>query len=140
MASYLRFSPHEYRALCRLAGSLDLGGRHPAAVRRLLAASLADTHPALAGRLGRLRRREVKILCDHLRGLNPPRRHDLTAEEVRMLAEVCGPLLSQARFLGPLWRALVRQLRGPAPALAAKLDRLSRPQVEALCRQVGGAA
>jgi hypothetical protein len=139
MARYLRFPPHEYRTLCRLGAALDLGGRHPGAVRRLLAESLADTHPALAGRLDRLRRREVKVLCDHLRGLRPPPRHGLTAQELRTLAAFSSPLLSHARFLGPLWRALIQQLRGPAPALAAKLDRLSRPQVEALCRQLAAA-
>jgi hypothetical protein len=139
MASHLRFPPHEYRALCHAARRVDLGGR-PNSVRRLLAAALAGDHPELAGRICRLRGTGLLVLLGHLRGAPPERQADLTPPELRMLAEAYGPLLLQARFLVPLWRDLVRQLREVSPDLAAKLDRLSRTQVEALCRSVTGRA
>jgi hypothetical protein len=48
------------------------------------------------------------------------------------------PLMSQARFIGPLKRALVRRLAESHADLALKVERLSLNQFEGLCEDVRG--
>lgn len=72
--SYLRFTPEEYRILCRQYRQLDLGGCHLPAFKRLLNKALAETAPTLARRLVRLRRGTFLLLYQHFRDRpSPPR-------------------------------------------------------------------
>jgi hypothetical protein len=135
--AHLRFTPAEYHALSCLCRPLDLDYLRPPFVKRLLVASLAEALPALAGRIARLSRDELRLLLDHLReghGAGPT--HGLSPEEVTALAEAGVPLLPQARFAHLLKRALVRRLTGGRPALAAKVQRLGPRQFQSLCEQI----
>jgi hypothetical protein len=134
--SYIRLSPTEYRAIARVAAGLGAVPRLHA-LKRLLVTALADTQPALAARIGRLKSRHLRVLHEHLWGR--PRRFrqgGLTAEEVGTLEEAFGPLLLHSRFRRPLKRALVRQLLVECPALADKLHALSPEQFDDFCEQL----
>ena len=116
--SYLCFTPDDYTAVAEIARPLNLNRYRPLALKRFLTRSLAAARPELAERIARFRRQEIHILHDHLRRQRPAReRHDLTADEVAMLAEAFGPALFQVRFLRPL----KRRPRSPVPR------RLPRP-------------
>jgi len=135
--SYLRFSRVEYEAVSAITRPLNLNRYRPLALKRLLAQSLAAALPELAERIGRFRRQEIRILHDYFRcQQRPPEVHELTAEELAMLAEAFGPVLFQVRFLRPLKSALVHQFRDAFPDLAAKLGRLSNERFEALCDRI----
>jgi hypothetical protein len=133
---HLRFSPAEYQAISRLCRPLNLCRHRPPALQRLLVQSLADTHPELARRLARFRRRELRILHEHLREQRPAAPHGLSPEEFELLAAPFGPLLFHVRFVRPLKRAVAQQLREAFPGLAAKLDQLSHRQFELLCEEI----
>jgi hypothetical protein len=134
--THLRFSPAEYQAIARLCGPLDLRRSRPQALRRLLVGGLADALPELARRLRGFRRRELRVLHEHLRERQASDEHGLTPEEFETVATPFGPLLSHVRFIRPLKRAVARQLRETFPGLAAKLDHLSQRQFEALCEEI----
>jgi hypothetical protein len=135
--SYLRFSTDEYQTISRLCDALDLS-RYPLhTFKRLLLASLADCFPELAQRVAGLGRTKVQLLYQHLRrSPQAERGHGLTDEEVKRFARAGLPLLTQARFVHLLKRALVHRLRGECPSLAAKLERLSLGQFGVLCQEV----
>ena len=134
---YLRFTPHEYRAIAALWHTLDLDQPPPHRFRRLLVQLLANVDPPLAQRLARLRRRELRILCDHLRGRRAAvEPHGLSAEELELVMTAGGPLLAHARFIQPLRRHLVQHFRDYHPPLAIKLQLMSLRQFELLCQQV----
>jgi hypothetical protein len=135
--THLRFRPHEYRVIARACRSLCLAQHPLPAFRRLLLGALSGTAPEVAARVACLCRQRLQLLYNHLRRPPPALRpHGLTAEEVRAVAEVRIPLLSQARFIHLLKRALVRRLEERQRELAQKLQRLSLRQFGALCEEV----
>ena len=136
VVSCLRFSPREYQAICDICLSLNLNRCRPQSLKRLLAQSLADDLPPLAERIALFRRQEIQLLHEHLRGPRRPAEHDLTPEEVEMLAEAGGSLLFTVRFSGLLKHAMVQHFRDNHGELAAKLGRLSHGCFEMLCEQV----
>jgi hypothetical protein len=137
---YPRFTPDEDSALCHHCRPLDLDACPPHKLKRLLVGWLAATLPGLAVRVAGFRPPELLLLREHLRRRTPTPEagHGLTEAEVRAVAEACGPVLLQARFLGPFQRALVEFLKEESPALAGKVGRLGRPQFELLCGEVKG--
>jgi len=135
--SYLRFSPPEHQAICDICLSLNLNRCRPQSLKRILAASLTDALPELAGRIAGLRQQEMQLLHDHLRDQRgPPKREELSAAELSLFDAAFGGLLVQARFLRPLKGTIVEHFRQHDPELAAKLGRLSDERFEALCEQV----
>jgi hypothetical protein len=135
--THLRFRPHEYHVIAHACRSLRLAQHPLPAFRRLLLGALSGTAPAVAARVAGLGRQRLQLLYDHLRRRPPAvRPHGLTAEEVRAVAEVRVPLLSQARFIHLLKRAVVRCVAEGRRELAQKLERLSLRQFGALCEEV----
>ncbi len=65
--THLSFSPREHQALCHVCRPLNLKRCRPAALKRLLVASLSASFPELAGRIARMRRAQFLILSDHFR-------------------------------------------------------------------------
>jgi hypothetical protein len=128
VVTHLRFSPQEYQAISHLCRPLDLH-RYPwHALKRLLVYSLAE----LGQRIAQMGREEFKILHDHFReSQRLEGQHELSPEELSVVAQAGGPLLFNARFVRPLKRALVQR-----PDLATKLERMSHTQFEMLCQQV----
>lgn len=134
--THLRFSLREYQAIIAICRSLNLNRCRSQALKRLIAESLAGDLAELAERIARLRGQEIQLLHEHLRGSRQRNVHDLTSEEVEMLAEAAGPLLCKARFIRPLKRILVQHFLDNSPELAAKLRRLSHTCFETLCEHV----
>ena len=66
--SHLRFSPPEYQALTAICRSLNLNRCRPQTLKRFVAESLADNYPEFAQRIAHLRREEIQLLHEHLRG------------------------------------------------------------------------
>jgi hypothetical protein len=134
--SHLRFSPGEYQAIREVCQTLNLNRCRPQTLKRILAGSLAAL-PDLAGRITALKREEMQLLHDHLRGHSQPQqREELTADEFSLLESACRPLLDHARFLHALKSMLIQHFLPDHPALAAKLVRASHSRFEALCDQV----
>ena len=139
--THLRFSPADYRSLCRscqppLPLSLDT-----LAFKRLLVTSLAEAHPSLAERVAELSGQKLRILHDHFKGratADAPAgaRHAFSAEELATVAEACESFLHPVRVLGYFRGALVGHLRDFFPGLARKLARLSKRQFARLYEQV----
>ena len=135
--THLRFCPQEYRVIARACRSLRLAQHPLPAFRRLLLGALSGTAPAVAARVAGLGRQRLQLLYNHLRRRAPALRpHGLTAEEVRAVAEIRIPLLSQARFIHLLKRAVVRRLAEGRRDLAQKLERLNLRQFGALCEEL----
>ena len=135
--THLRFRPHEYRVIARACRSLRLDHHPLPAFKRLLLGALSRAAPAVAARVAGLGRQRLQLLYNNLRRRPPaPRPHGLTAGEVRAVAEVRIPLLSQARFIHLLKRAVVHRLGEGQRELAQKLERLSLRQFGALCEEV----
>jgi hypothetical protein len=138
---YLRFSPEDYHALCRLCSPLTLALDLPT-FKQLLLYSLADTHPALAERVAALGGHQLGILLDHFRRRHPAgtggERHAFSGEELRVLAEACESFHGPARFVRYLQAALAEHLCDWFPDLARKVARLSERQFERLYEQVAG--
>jgi hypothetical protein len=137
---YLRFSPEDYRTLCRLClphlpHALDLP-----AFRQLLLFALSDTHPSLAGRIAELDGHRLGILYDHFReraaAARPEGEHGLGPKELHVLREACRCYPTTVRFLRPFKANLVQVLREVFPALAKKVRRLSDEQFARLYDQV----
>ncbi len=127
--SYLRFSPEDYRALCRLCSPHLTDALDLPAFRQLLVCSLSESRPALAGRISQLDGHQLGILYDHFRQRTAPLRgegeHGLGPKELRVLREACRCYPTTARFLRPFKANLVEILRDVFPALARKVRRLS---------------
>jgi hypothetical protein len=135
--THLRLTPYEYQVIAHTCRSLRLAHRPLPTFRRLLLGELTGTAPAVAARVAGLGRQRLQLLYGHLRRrASALRPHGLTAEEVRAVAEVGIPLLSQARFIHLLKRAMVRRLGEGQRDLAGKLDRLSLRQFAVLCDEV----
>jgi hypothetical protein len=135
--SYLRFLPEEYQAIIRLCRPLNLKRYRPHTLQRFLVWALGSRMPGLTQRIANYRRRELRILHDHLwQQRRPEERHSLSEEEFGLVGEAFGPLLFNLRFLRPVKRALVQHFRDSHPALATKLELLSFRHFEVLCEQV----
>jgi hypothetical protein len=65
--SYLRFTPSEYEAICRVVSCIKLSDDFFPVFKYFLVESLIEIHPELAGRLALLRRGKMKLLYRHLR-------------------------------------------------------------------------
>jgi hypothetical protein len=97
---------------------------------------LAETHPHLAERIAAMPRSRLALLRQHLQERpRPEADHGLSEEEVALVGEVGGDLLTKARFLGLARRLLAERFRDDRPDLAWKLQHLSLLQVECLRRQ-----
>jgi hypothetical protein len=139
--THLRFSPADYRSLCRSCPPPLPLGLDPRAFRRLLVTSLAEAHPSLAERIAALNGHQLRTLHDHFRGLaaaGRPKggRHGLSAQELTTVAEACESYLHPVRVLRYFRDALVGHLRDLFPGLARKLARLSERQFARLYEQV----
>jgi hypothetical protein len=138
---YLRFSPEDYRALCRLCSPEVTPALDLPAFRQLLLCSLSDTHPALAARVAALDGHQLGMLHDHFAGRAPAGRPEapgqrLGPKEVRVLREACRCYPATVRFLRPFQANLVNVLREAFPALARKLSRMSDEQFRLLHEQI----
>jgi hypothetical protein len=133
---FLRFRRPEYEAIAGVCRPHDLHALVPHTLKSLLLGALAPTHPALAQRLACFRLQQYQILLWHLRGPRPAGPDALTAAEVERLADAFGPLVRQARFAGPLKRAMVLGLLGEAPELAQRLHSLCPEDFQVLCQQL----
>jgi hypothetical protein len=147
--TYLRFSPADYRSLCRFCQPPLPLCLDALAFKRLLVTSLAEAHPSLAERVAELRGQKLRILHDHFRGratADTPAGagHAFSAEELTTVAEACESFLHPVRFLRHFRVALAGHLRDSFPGLACKLAGLSERQFERLYEHVtrrrGGSA
>jgi hypothetical protein len=135
--SHLRFTPPEYETISRVCERLGPDGHQLRKLQRLLVASLASSSPALAERIAHLQPRHLSLLHYHFWGRPEPTRElHFTVEEIKVLADACGKLVFNARFAQSVRRALVPMLREASPFLAAKIQRLSQEELEALCALV----
>jgi len=135
--TFLRFTPTEYLAICRVCRTLNLAHQSPEKLKTHLAEALAAKPPDLANRIAGLPGKEQLVLHHYLLEQQQPRsQHGLTARELWMLTEAFGPLLFNARFTLPLKRTLVQKFEDSFPELAAKLDLMSPNEFEVVCEQV----
>jgi hypothetical protein len=133
---YLRFDPHDYQTLSRLCRSHDLAEKPLPAFKRLLLSGLAGHFPQLAGDVAAMGRERFQLLYNHFCARpHPERPHGLTGAEVELALAAGVPLMGQARFASPLKRALVGRLAEWHADLAAKVERLSLAQFQALCEE-----
>lgn len=125
---YLRFSPEDYRVLCRLCSPHLTGALDLPAFRQLLLCSLNEAHPQLAERIAALDGYHLGILFDHFRqrtAARPQADFGLGTKELHVLREACRCYPSTVRFLRPFKANLVQVLKEVFPALSRKLRRLS---------------
>ena len=136
---HLRFSPEDYRALCRLCPPRLTDALDLPAFRQLFLCSLAETHPHLAERIAALDGYHLGILFDHFHqrtAARPGADLDLGAKELHILREACRCYPSTVRFLRPFKANLVQILKDVFPALARKVRRLSDEEFGRLYDQV----
>ena len=106
--SYLRFTPLEYQAICQLCRPLDLGDDFLPDFKGFLVASLLGDLPDLAKRIALLRRNQLRILFQHVRGRKAQAADVLSAAELRALAQACRSLVGVPRFLHTCKDSLIR--------------------------------
>ncbi len=136
---YLRFSPEDYHALCRLCSPHLTDALDLPAFRQLLLCSLTELHPALAERIAALDGHRLGILYDHFHERAAARQGGdlgLGPKELHVLREACRCYPTTVRFLRPFKANLVQVLKEVFPALSKKLRRLSDEQFERLYDQV----
>jgi hypothetical protein len=141
--SYLRFSPDEYRALCRLSEQLPLGGMDLSALQHFLVANLPLEQLDLANRIARLGDLRMQLLYKHLLGQNPadavPCEWDaFTQAELKAVADAWGSFPYPIRFLRHFRKPLVHLLNDGSPDLAQKLAGLNERQFRLLYEYVRG--
>jgi hypothetical protein len=141
--SYLRFSPGEYRAICRACRRLVVEQLSLRIFKRVLIVSLANKQRKLAERIAVLDECQVYILYDHLLEQRWAKAKEggqpmLTTDELEMVAEACQCYQFPIRSLHSFKRSLVQVLWGVFPALASKLSRLSDSEFEWLHELVTG--
>jgi hypothetical protein len=133
--SYLRLTVVEYRLIRHECVRLSLGRSSRPAFRRGLVAALSNRSTALAGKVARLRRSELRLLHDHFResgaGL-PVDGAPFSPEEWVAFAEACVSYPLPVRFVRPFRHMLVDIFRDVSPDLARKLESLSARQFEQL--------
>jgi hypothetical protein len=141
--SYLRFSPDEYRALCRVSQQIPLGGMDHSALQHFLVANLPLEQLDLAKRVARLDDRPMRLLRKHLLGRRQAeapagKRYAFTEEEVTVLTQAIDFPGHPLRFLWLVRKSIVERLSDHSPSLAWKLARLSERQFERLYEHVRG--
>jgi hypothetical protein len=134
--SYLRFSPREYRALCRICRPLSLDGMQLPPLKRFLIESLLVVRPALAKRVALFGRSQLRLLLDHFREQEAKQEPELSAEDFYLLMEACHAWASGHRFLRYYRISLIRLFNKVKPSLANKLARMSEDQFQALYGRV----
>jgi hypothetical protein len=130
--SYLRFTPFEYQAICRLCRPLDLDDDFLPDFKGFLVASLLGDLPALAKRIALFRRNQLRVLFHHVRGPKAQAADALTSEELRALSQACRSLIGVPRFLHTCKDSLIHHFEETRPALARKLVRMSADQFQEL--------
>jgi hypothetical protein len=101
-----------------------------------LVTTLRETLPELAGRIARLRKGQLRLLFDHVRGRQRGEECKLTQEEFQELAQACQALASRHRLLHFYKDTLVRHFLEVRPGLAGKLTRMSQDQFQGLYEQI----
>ena len=151
MQTYLRFTRQECRAISQVYDSLDASDDLPA-FKTLLVLSLTPCFPALADRIARLHRSQVRIIYEHLHGQRTPKAQPgqgpaaggkgqgphLAGKDGEIVARAAGFLWQHDECLPSFKECLLRLVGESSPALARRLARLSDHEVEALCRHVSG--
>jgi len=133
---HLRFSPDEYRLLASVWLRLDLGGRPRTDLKRLLAEALSGPSPDLAERISHLCEAEVWLLREHFRERAPSAEQpEFTAEELRLVMEMCVSIPIPARYVRRFKGVLVEFLEEAWPELSRKVARLSGQQFKRLHEQ-----
>jgi hypothetical protein len=137
--AYLRFTPDEYRTLRDLHRRHGLDGRNLPSFKRLLVEALRGVSGHLARRITSLRGRRLELLYFHFR-TRPPTvvRHDLNAEELRLVEEACVSAPFPVRFVKPFKGLLAEMLERSRPELAEKIARMSGYQFERLYNRAVG--
>jgi hypothetical protein len=134
--SYLRLTIAEYRVIRRECVRLGLGRSSRTAFRRSLLMALAHKSSAVARKVARLRRSELRLLHEHFTDPFGPLACsgpcDLTPDEWVAFARACVSYPLPVRFVRPFRHMLVDLFRDAAPELAQKLERLSARQFEQL--------
>ena len=141
--SYLRFSPDEYRALCRLSQQIPRGGMGLPALQHFLVANLPLEQLDLANRVARLDDRPMRLLHKHLLGRRQAEALEgvklkFTEEELKLVTQAIDFPRHPLRFLWLVRKSMVERLSDHSPSLAWKLARLSERQFERLYEHVRG--
>jgi hypothetical protein len=150
VALYLRFRPDEFQALTQVCRAVGLGEDFYPIFKYFLIESLSDLQPELSRRVAVLCRREVRLLFDQLqawkrqkararreaRGEPDAPGEPLTFEEVQAVCRASAGYRAGNRMLPPFRDFLVGRFRRSAPGLVAKLDRMSRSEMEKLYEQI----
>ena len=141
--SYLRFSPDEYRALCRLAEQIPRGGMGLSALQHFLVANLPLAQLDLANRVARLDDLQMQLLHEHLQGQSledalAGEWDGFTEAELEAVADAWESFPYPRRFLRYFRRPLVHLLSDGSPDLARKLATLSERQFWLLFEYVRG--
>ena len=141
--SYLRFSPDEYRAICRLAEQIPRGGMGLSALQHFLVANLPLAQLDLANRVARLDDLQMQLLHEHLRGQSledalAGEWDGFTEAELEAVADVWDSFPYPNRFLRHFREPLVRLFSDTFPGLARKLARMSEHQFTRLYDYVKG--
>jgi hypothetical protein len=141
--SYLRFSPEEYRSLCRLCEQLPLGATGLTAFRHFLVAYMPLDQLELAKRIARPDDRPLRLLRKHLLGRSQTNALEgdklpFTEEELELITQAIDFPRHPLRFLWLVRKSMVEHLSDHSPSLARKLARLSERQLERLYEHVRG--
>jgi hypothetical protein len=138
--TYLRFSPEEYRSLCRFCQPPLPRGLDLLAFKQLLLTTLSEAQPSLAERIAELDGHKLGLLFDHFAerasaGV-PGGPHELSVKELQVLTQACRSYPATVRFLRPFQASLVELLGEVFPSLSRKLGRMSASQFERLYEQL----
>ena len=141
--SYLRFSPDEYHALCRLCEQFPLGRTSLSALQHFLVANLPLDRLALAMRIDRLDNHQMQLLYEHLVSHHPAEAAQskwdaFTQAELNAVADAWGSFPYPLRLLRHFRKPLVHLLSDGSPDLAQKLAGLSERQFRLLYEYVKG--
>lgn len=145
--THLRFTREEFQAIRRACDLVDLSDDFFAVFKAYLVELLSDTLPILAIRIARLRRRQLGLLYEYLRGQKSSEvgnqvqtlkgAHDcgLTFEELQTVRRASGAFFLFDGSLHSFQQYLVYNLLKARPRLAAKLARLRPRQITRLYQQ-----
>jgi hypothetical protein len=146
--SYLRFTPHDYRAIVYVCRYLDFIHEFLPHFKHYLVDTLALANPDLATRISKFRKSQASILFNHLkerkraaqdgqvaRGqAHPP--YPFTFEEIKAVQEASDVFMLNDGSLASFQDFLVHEFQTTSPALAQKLNRLTDKQIGRLYQQV----
>jgi hypothetical protein len=141
--SYLRLSPEEYRALCRLCEQLPLGATGLTAFRHFLVAYMPLEQLDLAKRIARLDDLQMRLLYEQLLSQYPSDAlpggwEAFTEAELKAVADAWESFPYPIRFLRHFRTPLVHLLSDGSPDLARKLAGLNERQFRMLYEYVRG--